>query len=190
MYDDKLLVIIGPSGVGKSSVVRQLQVQQLVRIIPSWTTRAPRADEQTDDQIDHVFVSEKDFLARAEQGFFLEYDKLFGLPYYYGLARIMPDQTQPNALPVVLLRVPLIPLLKKHYHNFVIYQIEDSYEHAAARLAKRAEVGEQPGERLDQFSAELATGRQLATRVFSNNSTVDTLTAEVASAIKKDFAQL
>jgi guanylate kinase len=188
MYDDKLLVIIGPSGVGKSSIVRTLQAQQLVRNIPSWTTRPPRPDEQTDEQIDHVFVSEEDFLARAKQSFFLEYEKLFGLPYYYGLPRITPDPARPDTLPVVLLRVPLIPLLQKHYHNFVIYQIEDSYERASARLAKRAVDGEAQGERLDNFSAELAAGRQLAARVFYNDSTVQALTQQIASAIAVDFA--
>ena len=77
-----LIVISGPSGVGKGTVRKALferEGQDLVYSI-SMTTRAPRNGEQ--DGIDYYFVSHDEFEHQIERGNLLEYAKFVG--NYYG----------------------------------------------------------------------------------------------------------
>lgn len=77
-----LIVISGPSGVGKGTVRKALferEGQDLVYSI-SMTTRAPRNGEQ--DGIDYYFVSHYEFEHQIERGNLLEYAKFVG--NYYG----------------------------------------------------------------------------------------------------------
>ncbi len=77
-----LIVISGPSGVGKGTVRKALferEGQDLVYSI-SMTTRTPRNGEQ--DGIDYYFVSHDEFEHQIEKGNLLEYAKFVG--NYYG----------------------------------------------------------------------------------------------------------
>lgn len=181
------LVIIGPSGVGKTSVVRTLQRKGLVQLVPSWTTRPPRDDEKDEVVSDHVFVSNEEFDAKVEEGFFLEQAALFGLSYRYGLPRINEMAIDPAVIPVVLLNAPLLPLVKKYYDNFIVYQIEDSEERVAKRLARREQTGELPGDRMKHFIEEVAAGRRYASRTFINQNTITSVADEIEASIRTDF---
>ena len=79
-----LLVISGPSGVGKSSVVQALTERMTFHFSVSWTTRTRRPGEQ--DGTDYVFVDR----ARFEQGIadrgFLEWAEYSG--HLYGTPRV------------------------------------------------------------------------------------------------------
>ncbi len=79
----KLLVISGPSGVGKSSVVRALTERMEFHFSVSWTTRARRPGER--DGVDYVFVDQGGFEAGIAGGGFLEWAEYSG--YLYGTPR-------------------------------------------------------------------------------------------------------
>lgn len=183
---NRFLVIIGPSGVGKTSLVRELKKLGVVSPFPSWTTRPPRPEER-EEQIDHIFVSDSEFEKQKQEGRFLETVSLFGLPYQYGLPPIKAASFE--MVTVILLRAPLLDLLKNHYKDYKIYQIEDSVHLVSERLQAREQNGEMTGDRLKQHEAELAMGRGLADRIFENDSTIAALADKVAQAIKKDFKQ-
>ena len=87
-----LLVFIGPSGTGKSSVVRGLADRGVVTVHPTWTTRPRRRDELA-GSVEHHFVSEAEFLRRRDDGFFLHSVQMFGMPYWYGLPTIVDRAT-------------------------------------------------------------------------------------------------
>jgi guanylate kinase len=72
-----LLVLAGPSGVGKGTIVRRLREQhpELWESV-SYTTRAPRAGEH--DGVDYSFVTRREFEALRDQGGFLEWFEVFG----------------------------------------------------------------------------------------------------------------
>jgi guanylate kinase len=72
-----LLVLAGPSGVGKGTIVRELKarVPGLWESV-SYTTRAPRPDEV--DGVDYRFVTRAQFEALRERGGFLEWFEVFG----------------------------------------------------------------------------------------------------------------
>lgn len=67
-----LVVISGPSGVGKDTVIRRLlELDPNLVYSVSGTTRAPRAGEKPDEN--YTFLSREDFMKLVEQGSFLEH---------------------------------------------------------------------------------------------------------------------
>lgn len=75
-----LLVVSGPSGVGKGTLVASLMEQRKDCVFSvSATTRAPRGKEKNGRE--YWFLGEKDFRAKTKQGWFLEYAKVFGNLY-------------------------------------------------------------------------------------------------------------
>lgn len=85
----KVVVISGPSGVGKSTICREI-VTRLddVYLSVSATTR-PRADGEVDGK-DYWFISEREFQERIDKGLFLEHAKVFG--HYYGTPKDKIDE--------------------------------------------------------------------------------------------------
>lgn len=75
----KLLVVSGPSGVGKSSVVRALTDRMAFHFSVSWTTRKRRSGEE--DGVDYVFVERAEFEAGIARGQFLEWAEYSGNLY-------------------------------------------------------------------------------------------------------------
>ena len=71
-----LIVISGPSGVGKSTLIRRAR-QELpdLRFSVSCTTRQPRAGER--DAVDYYFLGEEEFARRVAAGEFLEHAAVF-----------------------------------------------------------------------------------------------------------------
>jgi len=80
----KLLVLSGPSGVGKSTVLRRLLDRHpgRLRLSISATTRFPRPGET--DGVDYYFLKPEEFTRRRQAGEFLESCEVFGHGYWYG----------------------------------------------------------------------------------------------------------
>ncbi len=182
--EDKLLVIIGPSAVGKTSVVKELQDREKVIVTPSWTTRPARKDE-TKRTIEHKFVTQDVFNIKKAKGYFLESVQLFKLPYWYGLPKILNPINK--IIPVIMLRINLLTLLDKHYPNYIVYQIEDDFSKIKDRLNNRKKYGQEIGTRIDDYQYEINEGRKVAKRVFKNTTTVNKLADEIDKALLKDF---
>jgi guanylate kinase len=76
-----LVVISGPSGVGKDTLIERLRERDpSLRYSISYTTRKPRPGEA--DGVNYFFVSRQQFEELIAQGFFLEYAIYNG--NYYG----------------------------------------------------------------------------------------------------------
>jgi guanylate kinase len=72
VHEPLLIVISGPSGVGKDSVIQRMKTRNLpFHFVVTATTRAPRADER--HGVDYIFVSHDDFAEMIDQGELLEY---------------------------------------------------------------------------------------------------------------------
>jgi guanylate kinase len=72
-----LLVLAGPSGVGKGTIGKALLARDPdLTWSVSATTRPPRAGEQ--DGVDYLFLGEDEFVARRDAGEFLEWFEVFG----------------------------------------------------------------------------------------------------------------
>lgn len=80
----RIVIISGPAGAGKSTIVRRLLTECSVPLAlsVSATTRAPRPGER--DGIDYHFLSKEEFARRKEAGEFLECMEVFGRGDWYG----------------------------------------------------------------------------------------------------------
>lgn len=80
MSKGKLLVVAGPSGAGKATLVRALLAADAkVQLSISFTTRAPRDGEE--DGRDYHFVSRDEFQAMVNRGEFVEHAEVHGNLY-------------------------------------------------------------------------------------------------------------
>jgi guanylate kinase len=83
----RLIVLSGPSGVGKDTVLHQLRtLEPGLRYSVSYTTRAPRPGEV--DGVAYSFIDRDQFLAMAERGEFLEWAEVHGHLYGTSEARV------------------------------------------------------------------------------------------------------
>ena len=95
-----LLVISGPSGVGKGTLVNALMERnQKIKMSVSATTRAPRPGEI--EGVHYFFKTEEEFKAMVDRGEFLEYIHVFGSKYY-GTPRSFVEQQLENGFDVIL----------------------------------------------------------------------------------------
>lgn len=81
------MIISGPAGAGKSTVVRRLveRCDLPLTLSISATTRQPRPKEQ--NGVDYHFLTKSEFEQCRQQGDFLECKEVFGLGYWYGTLR-------------------------------------------------------------------------------------------------------
>ena len=75
-----LIVLSGPSGVGKGTIVNELLKRGNYALSVSCTTRSPREGET--DGKSYFFISKEEFLKNIREGGFLEYSVHF--ENYYG----------------------------------------------------------------------------------------------------------
>lgn len=79
-----LVILSGPSGVGKTTVIERLRKASPVPLIESVsaTTRPPRPGEV--DGVAYYFLDRDDFVARRDRGEFLEWAEVHRSGYLYG----------------------------------------------------------------------------------------------------------
>ncbi|HWD40242.1 MAG TPA: guanylate kinase [Fimbriimonas sp.] len=80
METGKLVILSGPSGVGKDTVIEAWRARNpRVQRVVAYTTRHPRPTEQPG--IDYNFVSPERFMTHVDAGDFLEYKEVYGNHY-------------------------------------------------------------------------------------------------------------
>lgn len=178
-----LLVVVGPSGVGKSTIVKELVSRNAIQLLPTWTTRPVRGDE--DCAPEHVFCTEEELRDALLDGRVLEVMPLFGLPYKYGLPRIEVADSGP--VTVLMARAFLLPELDRHTQNYMVYHIECEKSLVEKRLSIRSAGGAELGSRLDIFDHEVELGRKVASRIFINNEPVHELIGQILKSLQTDF---
>ena len=83
-----ILIVVAPSGAGKTSLVRALLASRTgIRHSVSSTTRPPRHGEV--DGVDYSFIDRTAFEQRREAGEFLEWAEVHG--NYYGTSRLLVE---------------------------------------------------------------------------------------------------
>lgn len=95
----KVIVITGPSGVGKGTLIRGLRERlPQLELSVSATTREPRPGER--DGADYHFIDPDDFARRVDNGEFVEHATYSGS--CYGTLRSELEQRLARGVPVVL----------------------------------------------------------------------------------------
>ena len=98
-YTGSMLMVVAPSGAGKSSLVNALlQKDPDIGLSVSFTTRAPRPGEVNGRE--YNFLSEQEFIKRKEAGDFLEWANVHG--NYYGTSKSWIESQMQNGKDVIL----------------------------------------------------------------------------------------
>jgi guanylate kinase len=156
----KVVVISGPSGVGKSTICEEL-VRQLkdVYLSVSVTTR-PKSDAEVDGR-DYWFISDKEFQQRIDNGLLLEYAEVFG--NMYGTPKNKVDEALASGKTVILeIDVQGGKQAKMVYPDAVmIFILPPTQKELAERISHRArDNSEVVEERLEGAGAEIAAAWQ------------------------------
>lgn len=151
----QLIVLSGPSGVGKSTVIAEVMHQRdnLVFSV-SYTTRAPRAGEE--DGVNYHFVDKAEFERMIRDGELLEYTQYAG--NYYGTALADIQKFASQGLDVLLdIEVEGASNVKRKVDNAVlIFVAPPSFEELSRRLhGRRTENEEVVRARLEKAQVEL-----------------------------------
>ncbi len=153
-----VVVFSGPSGVGKTTVVRRVmnECPLPLTLSTSATTRRPRAGEV--DGVDYHFLTKEDFLRRREAGDFLESFEVFGRGHWYGTLR---DEvaTSLAAGKWVVLEIDVngaLQVIEQYPDAITVFVSPDSLAELERRLRGRAtETEERIQRRLETARNEL-----------------------------------
>ena len=176
-----LIVISGPSGVGKDTVIQRMKERNLpIHFVVTATTRPPRPDER--HGVDYFFVSREAFARMIEEDELLEYAIVYG--DYKGI----PKQQVREALASgkdVLMRIDVqgaATVRKLAPEAVLIFLTTETEEELVRRLERRKT--ESP----EDLKLRIATARQelkrmhefdyvVVNREFALEETVDTIIA-------------
>jgi guanylate kinase len=155
----KLVVVSGPSGVGKTTVLRRLLATCRLPLVASVsaTTRPQRQGEV--DGVDYHFLSEAEFCRRRQQGEFLECYEVYGAGCWYGtLANEVTAGLEAGKWVVLGIDVHgAFSVVDRYADAITIFLRPSSLEELSQRLRGRGTEDEETiRRRLEQAKNELA----------------------------------
>ena len=137
-YPGNLFVVAAPSGAGKSSLVKALlELDSLVKLSVSHTTRPPRGQEK--DGREYFFISPAEFDAMVQADGFVEWAEVHG--HRYGTSRKAIAERMETGSDVVLeIDFQGAVAIKRIFSNAVsIFILPPSWEELRSRLERRGE---------------------------------------------------
>ena len=138
----QLIVLSGPSGTGKSTVIAQLlRTRPDIYFSVSFTTRAPRSGEV--DGVNYNFVDRETFEAMIGRGEFLEYAQYVG--NYYGTSLKVIEEKRDAGIDVLLdIEVQGAAKVRAKCPDAVmIFLLPPSFEELSCRLHGRGTDSEE-----------------------------------------------
>ncbi len=175
MKDPLIIIVSGPGGVGKGTIVDELMRRDpSLSLSRSWTTRDRRPGEHEDA---YVFTSRDRFEAHRDNGGFLEWTEFLG--NYYGSP--MPDLAGDIVLEIEVDGAQQVKV--RHPDSVLIFVLPPSREEQRRRLIGRGDPDHKVHERLRKAEEEEPVGLALADFSIVNDDldrTVDELLSIIA----------
>lgn len=138
MSKGKLFVISGCSGVGKSTVLKQVMAARKdLSFSVSATTRAPRQGEE--HGVHYYFVSVEDFKGLIDRGEMLEYD-VHNDTYYGTPRRQVEEKTENGHVILDIEPVGAFNVRAAYPEATLIFIMPPSYEELERRLRSRGDT--------------------------------------------------
>ena len=186
----RLIVLCGPAGVGKGTVLGRVREQHpQIWLSVSATTRKPRPGEV--DGVNYFFMTEQEFLAKEDAGEFLETADVFGLAHYGTPVKPVVEHLEQN-IPVILeIDIQGARSVKQRAGELgldvmTVFIAPPSFEELKRRLVGRGtETPEQQAKRLQTAKIELAAEPEFD-KVIVNN-VVDDAANELWNLIATEF---
>lgn len=154
----RLFVIMGPSGVGKTTLVNALIASvgcESVLRVPTYTTRKKRPGEV--DGVDYLFITEREFQHKIETEALLEFSRAYKAFYGLGRQNVESELAAGKTVLAVVDRLGAIQIKKLKPDVQVILILPPSIEELRARLEKRSsESAQNVAFRLQQAAEEAA----------------------------------
>jgi guanylate kinase len=157
-----LIVISGPSGVGKDTLIKRLlDLDRNLRYSVSCTTRAPRPNEV--DGVDYTFVSRERFQQLVDEGAFLEYATYNG--NLYGTLAERVERARADGHDIVLkIEVQGAEQVRKRVPDAIlIFVVPPSVDELVRRQVKRN----------TETTQDMTARREIATREMEYSSRYD-----------------
>jgi len=179
----KLFAFIGPSGAGKTTIVKALGLKPVL----TTTTRKMRSGEIAGDE--YNFVTEEEYTALLNQGCFVEHVNNYG--YYYGTLRRDLIEALGDAKPrasIVTYEgfMEIKSVAEGYVTSIFIYASKDEI---SSRLKKRVEEGnlslEAYERRLDMYDHEVTHARYCDFIVPSSEGCLELAVQEIRDIIER-----
>ncbi|MBI4835069.1 MAG: guanylate kinase [Planctomycetes bacterium] len=165
---DKVLVVSGPSGVGKTTLCdRLLKDEPRVKACVTATTRAPRPGET--DGKDYYFVSKETFKNWLEKDEIIEHTELYG--EFYGTPKKSVDEIfAQGCYPLLRIDVDGAENLRnKGYKGVFIFIMPPNVQALKERLMKRKTATGDMKKRLARVDEELKRSSEYDFRVVNDD---------------------
>lgn len=153
-FTGKLIIISGPAGSGKSTVLKELFTLSKYKYSVSATTRNPRNGEI--DGTDYYFMSREDFLSKISNGEMLEYVEYSG--NYYGTLKVPAEKMLSEGCNVILeIEVDgALNVKEKYPEALMIFLTPPNYFELEKRLRGRGTESEESiNKRLNRAKKEV-----------------------------------
>lgn len=182
----RIVVLSGPSGTGKSTLVNRLTTQQQVKLVKaiSATTRPPRSQEQ--EGVDYYFLTPAEFQRRREAGEFVECFEVHGSNNWYGTLKSELQRAR-DAHSWALLEIDVqgaMQVVSQYPQTVTIFLRTPSETDFEQRLRARGTESEEVIQRrLQTARRELEQADRYGYQVI--NDDLDRAAAEIVQILKK-----
>ncbi len=161
----KLIILTGPSGVGKGTVVKEiLDKDKNICLSVSATTRSPRKGEKEGEN--YYFLSEENFKEMINKNLFLEWAEFAG--NYYGTPlSFVKDKIEDGFIVLLEIEVEGAKQIKDKYpESLSIFILPPSKEELEKRIRNRGtEKEEAINRRLSRSTYEIASSDEFDFKV-------------------------
>lgn len=185
--DGMLLIISGPSGVGKTTITRAVERSTPGSVFSVSCTTRPKTDADVDG-VDYHFVSEETFEQMKARGDFLETAEVFGKKY--GTPRAWVEEQLARGR-LVILEIDVrgaVQVKRRMPEAFGVFILPPSEEELLTRLRNRKREPEDVMQRrFAEAKREIAEARACgAYDAFIVNDDLDRAIAEAVSLVDRE----
>lgn len=171
---NKLIVLSGHSGGGKTSLMRQIMKNEVV----SFTTRKPRQGEI--DGVDYKFINLEKFNELKEKGKLIEQVKYSGS--YYGIDQEEFENKLSIGNAFVIVDYHGMQQIKKVYPNCVTLFLYTPYDQAYNQMIQRGDTLDKVEQRLSTYHHEMKNKKEYD-YVIKNNHGMFDITKQIIEKI-------